>query len=204
MILQKRNRAKMIITMRNSEKEILEEVLREKGFELIPYEVKPNADDMRKIIARYIKYFNVSIAGIPPDEACRMIESERMSTLLDKAIGLLIEKSNNAPSYIRHLMHEHRNGTLCMEEIKTIYIGNKNIMCYVLAIAAMFNEGADIVVLKGRGRAIARAVDTAEAIRNRFLPNVKVEEIITGTEELVGESGEKISVISIEIWMRRL
>ncbi|MCW7080625.1 MAG: tetratricopeptide repeat protein [Candidatus Methanospirare jalkutatii] len=124
----KRNRAKMIITMRNPEKEILEEVLRRKGFELISYEVKPEADDMRKIIARYIKYFNVSIAGIPPDEACRMIESGRMSEVLDKAMELLIERSNNAPFYIRHLMHEHCNKTLSMEEIERLPKGVKNIL----------------------------------------------------------------------------
>jgi len=124
----KRNRAKMIITMRNPEKEILEEVLRRKGFELIPYEVKPEADDMRKIITRYIKYFNVSIADIPPDEACRMIESGRMSEVLDKAIGLLVKRSNNAPFYIRHLMHEHRNGTLSMEEIERLPKGVENIL----------------------------------------------------------------------------
>ena len=124
----KRNRAKMIITMRNSEKDILKRVVDDKGFELIPYEVKPEADDMRKIIARHIKYFNVSIAGIPPDEACRMIESGRMSEVLDKAIGLLVKRSNNAPFYIRHLMHEHRNGTLSMEEIERLPKGVENIL----------------------------------------------------------------------------
>ena len=55
----KRNRAKMIITMRNSEKDILQRVVDDRGFELIPYEVKPEADDMRKIIASYIKYFHM-------------------------------------------------------------------------------------------------------------------------------------------------
>jgi len=143
----KRNRAKMIITMRNSEKEILEEVLRGKGFELIPYEVKPKADDMRKIIARYIKYFNVSIAGIPPDEACRMIESGRMSEVLDKAIGLLIERSNNAPFYIRHLMHEHCNKTLSMEEIERLPKGVKNILMDTIRKLLRGDEG-DMTFIK--------------------------------------------------------
>jgi len=124
----KRNRAKMIITMRNPEKKILKRVVDDRGFELISYRVKPKEDDMRKIIARYIKYFNVSIAGIPPDEACGMIGSGRMSEVLNKAMGLLIVRSNNAPFYIRHLMHEHRNETLSMEEIERLPKGVKNIL----------------------------------------------------------------------------
>ncbi len=42
-------------------------------------------------------------------------------------------------------------------------------------------------------------MDTAEVIRNKFLPNVQIKEIRTGTEELEGEGGQKISVSSIEI-----
>nr|MCR5852280.1 hypothetical protein [Methanophagales archaeon] len=143
----KRNRAKMIITMRNPEKDILKRVVDDKGFELIPYEVKPKADDMRKIIARYIEYFNVSIAGIPPDEACRMIESGRMSEVLDKAMELLIERSNNAPFYIRHLMHEHRNGTLSMEEIERLPKGVENILMDTIRKLLRGDEG-DMTFIK--------------------------------------------------------
>jgi len=143
----KRNRAKMIITMRNPEKDILQRVVDDKGFELILYEVKPKEDDMRKIIARYIKYFNVSIAGIPPDEACRMIESGRMSEVLNKAMQLLIEKSNNAPFYIRHLMHEHRGGTLSMEEIERLPKGVENILMDTIRKLLRGDEG-DMTFIK--------------------------------------------------------
>jgi len=84
-------------------------------------------------------------------------------------------------------------------EENVIYIGNKNVMSYVLAVVTQFNNGCEEVVLKARGRAISRAVDTAEVIRNKFLPNVQIKEIRTGTEELEGEGGQKISVSSIEI-----
>jgi len=143
----KRNRAKMIITMRNPEKEILQRVVYDRGFELISYEVKPEADDMRNIIARYIKYFNVSIAGIPPDEACGMIESGRMSEVLNKAIQLLIERSNNAPFYIRHLMHEHHNRTLSMEEIERLPKGVKNILMDTIRELLRGDEG-DMTFIK--------------------------------------------------------
>ncbi len=80
-----------------------------------------------------------------------------------------------------------------------IYIGNKNVMSYVLAVVTQFHNGCEEVVLKARGRAISRAVDTAEVIRNKFMPNVQIKSIRTGTEELEGEGGQKISVSSIEI-----
>ena len=47
-----------------------------------------------------------------------------------------------------------------MEE-NTIYIGNKPVMNYVLAVVTQFNE-FDSVTLRARGKAISRAVDTAE------------------------------------------
>ena len=90
------------------------------------------------------------------------------------------------------------------EEENIIYIGNKSVMGYVLATVTMFNNGFDKVVLKGRGRGISRAVDTAEVVRNKFLPDVKVKEIKTGTEEVIGENGEKLSVSSIEIVLERV
>ena len=89
-----------------------------------------------------------------------------------------------------------------MAEENVIYIGNKNVMSYVLAVVTQFNNGCEEVVLKARGRAISRAVDTAEVIRNKFMPGVQVKDIRIDTEELQGEQGEKISVSSIEIVLR--
>ncbi|HEC56454.1 MAG TPA: tetratricopeptide repeat protein [Candidatus Syntrophoarchaeum butanivorans] len=171
----KRNRVKMIITMRNSEKEILDEVLRGKGFELIPYEVKPEPDDMRNIIARYIKYFNVSIAGIHPDEACGMIESGRMSEVLDNAMGLLVERSNNAPFYIRHLMHEHRSGTLSMEEIERLPKGVENILMDTIRELLRGDEG-DMTFIK-----LLITISKLE-IFSKFLYDAIYERIAQGNE----------------------
>ena len=85
------------------------------------------------------------------------------------------------------------------EEENIIYIGNKPVMSYVLATVTMFNNGFDKLVLKGRGRGISRAVDTAEVVRNKFIPGVEVKYITIGTEEIVGENGEKAHVSSMEI-----
>ena len=54
----------------------------------------------------------------------------------------------------------------------TVFVGNKPVMNYVLAVVTQFNNGAEEVAIKARGKAISRAVDTAEIALNRFLENV--------------------------------
>ena len=81
----------------------------------------------------------------------------------------------------------------------TIYVGNKPPMSYVLAVVTQFNGGSDEVIIKARGRAISRAVDTAEITRNRFVTDAKVKEIKIGTESITNEEGRNSNVSSIEI-----
>ena len=84
------------------------------------------------------------------------------------------------------------------EEI--VYVGNKEVMNYVLAVVTQMNEGSDQVTLKARGNAISRAVDAAEIVRNRFLPELNINDIETGTEEIEDEDGSSnVSTISIEL-----
>lgn len=80
----------------------------------------------------------------------------------------------------------------------TIFVGNKPVMNYVLAVVTQFNNGAGEVIIKARGRAISRAVDTTEIAINRFLQNVGKKSIMTSTEMVDTENG-KTSVSSIEI-----
>jgi DNA-binding protein len=79
-----------------------------------------------------------------------------------------------------------------------VFVGTKPVMNYVLAVITQFNAGSGSVTLKARGRAISRAVDVAEIVRNRFLQGLAVQNICIGTEEVQGESGA-VSVSSIEI-----
>lgn len=80
----------------------------------------------------------------------------------------------------------------------TVFVGNKPVMNYVLAVVTQFNNGADEVAIKARGKAISRAVDTAEIALNRFLDNVDKKDIITSTEVIDTDSG-RTNVSSIEI-----
>jgi DNA-binding protein len=96
----------------------------------------------------------------------------------------------------------HMEGPV-MPEDNVIYVGNKPVMNYVLATVTQFNEGASEVTIKARGRAISRAVDTAEVVKNRFLMDVVIDKIQIGTEELKSEKGDSIKVSSIEIFLKR-
>jgi DNA-binding protein len=85
-------------------------------------------------------------------------------------------------------------------EDNTVFIGRKPSMNYVLAVITQFNAGVDKVTVKARGRAISKAVDVAEIVRNRFLTTAVVEEIKIGTENVEDEEREEgINVSWIEI-----
>ena len=49
-----------------------------------------------------------------------------------------------------------------------VFIGKKGVMSYVLAVVTQFNNGVNEVVIKARGKAISRAVDVAEIVRQRL------------------------------------
>ena len=80
----------------------------------------------------------------------------------------------------------------------TVFVGNKPVMNYVLAVVTQFNNGAEEVAIKARGKAISRAVDTAEISLNRFLVGVTKKDIVISTEVIDTDSG-KTNVSSIEI-----
>lgn len=85
------------------------------------------------------------------------------------------------------------------ENENTIFVGNKPPMSYVLAVVTQFNGGSNEVMIKARGRAISRAVDTAEIVKNRFVKDAKVKDITIGTESITNEEGRNSNVSSIEI-----
>lgn len=84
-----------------------------------------------------------------------------------------------------------------------VYIGKKPAMNYVLAVVTQFNKGAKSIKIRARGNTITRAVDVAEISRNRFLQDVKVENIAINSEELQNEDGTKSKVSTIEISLAR-
>jgi DNA-binding protein len=87
-----------------------------------------------------------------------------------------------------------------MTDNNVVYVGNKPVMNYVLAVVKEFNNGANEVIIKARGKAISRAVDAAEVSRNRFITEAKINGITIGTEKMQSENGpSNVSIIEIVI-----
>ncbi len=90
-----------------------------------------------------------------------------------------------------------------MPESNIIYVGSKPVMNYVLAAITIFHGNIKEVLIKARGRAISRSVDVAEVIKNKFLTDIKVKSITTGTEMLRTEDGNQLNTSTIEIILER-
>jgi DNA-binding protein len=92
-----------------------------------------------------------------------------------------------------------------VSDSNAVLIGKKPIMNYVLACITLFHSGAKEISIKARGRAISRAIDVAEVVRRRFLPDVKVKSVGIGTDQLSPQNeGDSLTNVStIEITLER-
>ena len=86
-----------------------------------------------------------------------------------------------------------------MAEASVVLIGKKPTMNYILAVVTLFHGGSSQVVVKAHGRSISRAVDVAEIVRHRFVPEAKVRDVRIDTEKIPGEGGKGAGVSRIEI-----
>lgn len=84
-----------------------------------------------------------------------------------------------------------------------VFIGKKPFMNYVTGVVMQFNSGIKKVTIKARGKYISRAVDVAEVVRNRFVQEVKLNNINIASEEFEGEDGKKVRISTIEITLTK-
>ena len=90
-----------------------------------------------------------------------------------------------------------------MAEENIVFVGKKGTMAYVLAVVTQLNQGAKVVTLKARGKAISRAVDVAEIVRNKFMQQIKLGGIEISTEEIATDEGNPLKVSAIEITLNK-
>jgi len=88
-----------------------------------------------------------------------------------------------------------------MAEDNSIFVGNRPFMNYVTGVVMQFTtKGAEEVIVKARGKFIARAVDVAEVAAKRFLEgSVGVKDIKIDSEEFENKEGKQVRVSTIEI-----
>ena len=86
-----------------------------------------------------------------------------------------------------------------MSQENIIYIGRKPVMAYCLAVMTALKDANAEVTLMARGRAISKAVDVAEVVRNQFISDLNVRDISIGTEQLETEDGSPRNISNISI-----
>jgi len=90
-----------------------------------------------------------------------------------------------------------------MAEDNIVFVGKKDTMAYVLAVITQMNQGANTVQIKARGRAISRAVDVAEIVKNKFVTGSKIDSVDISTEEIKTEEGNLLKVSAIDITLSK-
>jgi DNA-binding protein len=92
---------------------------------------------------------------------------------------------------------------LSVERTDLIVVGRKPVMRYALAVLTSFNRGSTEVVVRGRGRAVAKCVDVVNVLRRSFYRDLKVEDVKLGTDQLqLGDRTVNVSFIEIRISRR--
>jgi len=79
----------------------------------------------------------------------------------------------------------------------------KPVMAYCLAVMTALRGEESEVTLMARGRAISKAVDVAEVVRNQFVSDLLVKDISIGTEQLESEDGSPRNVSNIAITLAK-
>ena len=89
------------------------------------------------------------------------------------------------------------------EADNTIFVGKKPNMSYVLAVVTQFSDGQNEVKIKARGRSIAKAVDVAQIVKNKFVKDVNIDKVEIGTDTVKTEDGKELNVSTIEIVLKK-
>ena len=126
-----------------------------------------------------------------------MAEGKSVKKPERKSVRKTVEKAEVKPEVKTEVKAEQK--TVEKTEENNVLIGQKPVMSYVIACLTSFNAGYKKVVVKARGRAISRAVDTSELLRRVFMKDVVVEKIEIGTVELSSPDRPKSNVSTMEI-----
>ena len=90
-----------------------------------------------------------------------------------------------------------------MDVPNLVRIGKKPIMNYVTACVTLFNSGNEEVMVRARGQAIEKAIDTVQMLKRGFLKDVNVQNINLGSEDVTRLDGTRGNISIIEIILSR-
>jgi DNA-binding protein len=84
-----------------------------------------------------------------------------------------------------------------------VKVGKKPTMNYVVACVTILNSGAKELMVRARGQAISKAVDTVETLRRAFMKDIIIESVNIGSEEITFPDGTRSDTSVIEILIRK-
>jgi DNA-binding protein Alba len=90
-----------------------------------------------------------------------------------------------------------------MSEPNLVRIGKKPIMNYVTACVTLFNSGNGDIMVRARGQAIEKAIDTVQMLRRGFLKDLLIKKINLGSEDVTRFDGSRGNISIIEIILSR-
>ena len=90
-----------------------------------------------------------------------------------------------------------------MSQSNLVRIGKKPVMNYVTACVTLFNSGNGEVMVRARGQAIEKAIDTVQMLRHSFLKHVLIKSINLGSEDVTRYDGTRGNISTIEILLSR-
>jgi DNA-binding protein len=103
-----------------------------------------------------------------------------------------------------HLIQQNTNhGKTMSEQPNLVRIGKKPIMNYVTACVTLFNSGNGEVMVRARGQAIEKAIDTVQMLKRSFLKDAHVVSINLGSEDVTRFDGTRGNISTIEITLSR-
>jgi DNA-binding protein len=72
-------------------------------------------------------------------------------------------------------------------------------MNYVTACVTLFNSGNGEVMVRARGQAIEKAIDTVQMLKHSFLKKVLIKSVNVGSEDVTRFDGTRGNISTIEI-----
>lgn len=117
----------------------------------------------------------------------------------EKVQAVIPSKSKGPPRFSKSIFSVNT----VMEQANLVRIGKKPIMNYVVACVTLFNSGAEEIMVRARGQAITKAVETVLMLRNSFIKDLEIEEIRIGSEEVTRQDGTRGSISTIEIMLEK-
>lgn len=77
---------------------------------------------------------------------------------------------------------------------RTIIVSTRPLREYLINVALLFQEGASVVVIKGYGKFISKAVDLYNALSLRMKDSIELAGVSIGTESVQGRSKPYIAI----------